>query len=124
MVSPTAGFAMRHRAHSRLVLVSLILLSGVALGTADGSLSQPAVPVSSWALWLPVDTQHAATVTDPNFGVGAAGDEKWQPTPSECTRWTREALDLIVYERLNPLRAARVLAPASRPTASTRRRGR
>src|SRR5688500_1361916 len=72
---------------------------------ADGKL------VSGWQLWLESSSHTLPPVTAPNFEL--ARTNRKQDGERLRSRggpyWTGVALDLIVRQRLNPLRAARVL---------------
>jgi hypothetical protein len=89
-----------------LTAVAVLLAPGFASPQPPAAASPAA---SRWRLWLAPTPADEVPLIDPNFR--AAGPARgWEASASECTRWTKTALDLIVYERLNPLRAARVLA--------------
>lgn len=105
--TPEASSALRGAAATAAWIALAFCLSCTPASAQD-----PRQPIADWPLWIEVGPAEPAPVqTDPNFGAfdprkhgGGAPDGR----PS--LRWTRAALDFIVYERLNPLRAARVLA--------------
>jgi hypothetical protein len=66
---------------------------------------------ADWPVWLTADSGPHATPTDPNLAQAAAArGTRIQNAERLSARWTRTTLDLVVQYRLNPLRAARVLA--------------
>ena len=101
----------RRRNVSRLVALILAAVA-VALGITQAAVPPNESAVASWPLWLPEPVAAPSPVlTDPNLGTFVLADGRsGQPGDPASWRWTQTALDLIVQHRLNPLRAARVLA--------------
>jgi hypothetical protein len=100
--------------HRRAVIVSFVVACALLQSSLTGQSPVDRRHETAWPLWLGDDALPALPPdTAPNLDV-AFGARKPSPaattTIREDERWTRLALDLIVRQRLNPLRAARVLA--------------
>jgi PAP2 superfamily len=88
------------------------LVSLAAAFCLSGASAQTLLPdIAKWPTWLERTADKAPPVTSPNFdeAVRFRGRGAVDNKDIGARRWTRLTLDLIVRQRLNPLRAARVL---------------